>query len=181
MGITLDELGLTKEQLQEMVVEKISNDLLIDEEGFYSAFHREAKSRIEKQIESSINSLCERFVMPNVNEMVESLSLQATNRWGEKKGEALTFTEYLVHRAEKWMSEMVDHSGKDKQAGGHGWRARQTRLAHMIHEHLYHRISRVMAEAIGDANAQLGEAIVETVKVQLEDIKRRLSVKVESK
>ena len=69
--------------------------------------------------------------------------------------EALTFAEYLVHRAERYIAEEVDYQGKPKSVDSYQWRAHSTRIVHMIHEHLNFRISSAIEGAMKDANKSI--------------------------
>ena len=50
----------------------------------------------------------------HVTAYVESFCLTETNKWGKKTGKSMTFTEYLVQRAELYLTEKVDLRGKAK-------------------------------------------------------------------
>ena len=80
------------------------------------------------------------------------------------------------------MSELTIESlglskGESKsEAGGYSWSARQTRITHLVHEHLQHEISVAMKDAIKAANSKIAEGIQETVKIKLAEITKSLKV-----
>lgn len=174
----LKELGFTKEELQQRVIDQIVSQVLAgatyDEDGneieTKSRFARELDSKIQKHIEETIDKVAKKHILPNVKDYVEKLTLQETTKWGEKRGAKLTFIEYLVSRAEAWITEEVNHNGKSKDQESYSWRGCQTRIAHMIHEHLQYNIERAMKEALSNANASIAKGLQETVKIKLAEV-----------
>ena len=125
-AITLEALGLSPEDIADRVVDQIVDRLLKqhytdDQDSVHttpSPFAEAMKKRIIERIDKAIEEIAGRNVLPNVASYVENLCLQETSSWGEKKGEAVTFTEYLVKRAEAYLVEKVDSQGKDKASSG---------------------------------------------------------------
>jgi hypothetical protein len=181
--MTLEELGFTKEELQERVVEQAVCQLMrgvsYDEDGnpcdVTSGFKRKLDESLRKQIDTAINQLAEKHVLPNITSYLESLTLQETNKWGEKTKKSLTFIEYLVQRAEAYMVEEVDHNGKSKaESNDSWWRGSQTRVAFLINQHLQYNIKSAMEDALKSANSQIAIGIAETVKLQLKDLLEKI-------
>ncbi|HEX6036171.1 MAG TPA: hypothetical protein VFY83_17155, partial [Anaerolineales bacterium] len=173
--ITLESLGLTKEELANRVVQKIADDLLTeivrDEYGETypraSQFAETLKNAAQDCLNKKIEEIADAHLLPLAGDMIENVVLQETNKWGEKVGKPLTFKEYLVQRAENYMTEMVDWHGKNKKEGGYGWSGTQTRIAHMIHEHFHYSIKACVMDMLKNANSVLNDGIVETVKIKL--------------
>lgn len=185
--MNLQELGFTKEELQNRVIEKIASDMLetvfADENGDptyqNSAFQKKLEKMIKDRIDSAIQSIAEKHVLPNVEKYIEELTLTETNRWGEKTGsKPVTFIEYLVSRCDHYMREEVDYQGKSKEQNGnsYGWRGTQTRVAHLIHEHLHYSISRAMEEALKNVTGSVSAALAETAKLKLKEAVEGLKV-----
>ncbi len=179
MALDLAELGLTNEELQERVVEAIASRVLVNctsddegrEYGLPSTFRKKLDESIKARIDKTISDLAAKHVLPNVAETVESLCLQATDEWGQKKGKPLSFVQYLVQRAEAYLIEKVDYSGKDKaECGGYSFSPSQTRITHLVHKHLHYSIETAMQEALKIANGAIATGIQETVKVKLAEI-----------
>ncbi|WP_414553237.1 hypothetical protein [Stenotrophomonas forensis] len=190
MDITLESLGFTKEELQERVIARICAKLLEgvgydeDDNEFTTAsqFQRQMQARVREQIETTINTIAEREVLPNVATYIENLTLQETNRWGEKTGEKVTFIEYLTRRAEAYMQEKVNFDGKTKdEADSYSWSGTQTRITHLVHQHLHYSIDSAMKDALKIANSAIATGIQETVKTKLAEISTTLKVGVISK
>ena len=186
MSIDLKALGFTQEELQERVIERIANSVLTETafnfDGEYefqkeSEFKRSLDTLVKERIDTKINELAERFVLPNVSEYIETLTLQKTNRWGEKTGEPITFIEYLTQRAKDYMQEHVNYEGKTKEeSGGYSWNGKQTRITHLIEKHLHYSIEKAMKDALSVATGEIAKGIHETARLKLNEIAASLKV-----
>lgn len=186
----LSELGFTREELQDRVIEGIVERLMSrrhsDEDGdsFFgtSEFADRLEKRIQKGIDDAVGAVAEKHVLPNVHAYIESLTLQTTNKWGEAQGKRVTFIEYLTERAEAYMKEDVNFEGKAKnEANGYGWSKSQTRIAHMIDAHLHYSIKSAMEGALKAANSAIAEGIEKTVKIKLDEVVKGISATVKVK
>ena len=187
---TLKALGLTSDDIMERVVERVTDRLLesryFDEDGDEgsapSQFATAMQSHIKAKIDEAVANIAGRHVLPNVATYVENLTLQETNRWGEKTGTALTFVEYLVQRAEAYLQEKVDYDGNvQSESRGSYWKGTQTRIAHLVHKHLHYSIETAMKRAIENANAVIVKGLQATVEIKLREIADGLSVHVKTK
>ena len=189
MSIDIASLGFTKEELQERVIERICEQLLTgmeydpdsgDEFQVASTFRRAIDARVKEQINATINAIAEREVLPNVASYIENLTLQETNTWGEKKGEPVTFTQYLVGRAQSYMQEEVSRDGKSKaESDSYSWSGtKQTRITYLIHQHLHYSIQTAMKDALQVATGEIAKGIHETARHKLNEIAASLKVQV---
>lgn len=189
-GLDLEALGFSKEDLRERLIDRLCEQLLT-EKGFdpyseeettvVSSFRKQIDDRIKAQVSETINAIAEREVMPNVANFIETLSLQETTTWGEKVGQALTFTQYLVKRAEFYMREEVDNNGQNKEeARGSWYGTKQTRIAHLIHKHLHFEIKTAMESALKIATGEVVRGIHETARHKLNEIAEKLKVEVKA-
>jgi len=187
MNFTLESVGLSKDELQSRVVNRISEELLttinIDEDGDEwmggSELGKKLQKVVQEKIDNAVMAMADKYVLPNVDEYIEKLTLQETNKWGEQRGKKLTFVEYLVERAEAYLVEKVDYSGKAKsERDGYSWNGTQTRIAHMIHKHLHYNIEQAMENAVSSANSAISQGIQETVKIKLAEISTKLKTTV---
>ena len=184
--ISLESLGLSQEALAEKLVDRIAENLLTslgyDPEGgeWYgsSPFAKKLDKLVKDRLDQIVNQLAEESILPKVNEIVENLCLQETNKWGEKSGAPVTFREYLVHRAEKWMEEQVNYDGKPKGTDSYSWKASGTRVAYMIHQHLQYEIERAMKEALATANSSIAKGLHEAVRIKINEVAAKLKVDV---
>lgn len=190
-AITLESLGLTQAELQERVIEKISRDLLeremLDEEGEPVGGHESPLAQklhvaIKQRIDEGIARIAEKYVLPNVDKYLDNIILAETNAWGEARGQKLTLREYLVQRAEAYLREDVSFEGKSRaESGSSFWSKAQTRLTHLVHQHLHYTIETAMKEAVGNVNRAIVPALTATVKTKLEEIAGTLQVSVKTK
>jgi len=186
----IKELGFTHEELQDRVIERICEKVL-KEQAFYdgeeylndSPFGKKLKEFVKQYVDEKINSIATNHILPNVSGYIENLTLAETNRWGEKKGEPYTFIEYLVSRAEHYMTERVDFEGKSQKekSSYSSWNGTQTRLAHMVNKHLHYSIESAMKNAIKNANDVIVNGIAETVKLKLREVADSLKMSVNIK
>jgi hypothetical protein len=183
----LQELGFTKEELEQKVIQKIADDLLL-EYGYESEtgadtvddshLKRKFHEIIKKHVDRQINKMAEEYVVPHVREIIESVSLQQTNQWGEKKGEDKTFKEYLTESAQAYLSQPVDFQG---DASSSYSQKNQTRLVHLVHQHLHYAIESAMKDAVDQVKKQIGPALEATVKLKLGEIANSLKVQLATK
>lgn len=189
MSFSIEELGITREELIQRVVERLCNSVLHDrtlnEDGneveIPSSFSRTLQEAVKQRANETIAKIATDRVIPHVDHYIETLVLEATNRWGEKTGERITFLEYLVKRAEDYLREDVNYEGKGKDEVGYGsWVKTQTRIAHMVHKHLHYSIESAMKTAMANANSLIAQGIHETVKIKLNEIGKKLKVEMKS-
>jgi hypothetical protein len=143
-----------------------------------STLKKDLDALIKMHIDGKIRAIAEEHLLPKVTNYIENFCVQKTNEWGEKRGGSMSFTEYLISRAEAYIQEKVSHEGKSKEEGGFGWNATQTRLAHLINQNLHYNIQTAMKEILTQANQQLVNGIAETVKTKLHEIVAQLKVSV---
>ena len=186
--ISIEALGLTKEDIAERVIEQVCHNMLRsvdyhedgEEEEVPSQFEVKLKERVKAQIDASIENIAGRHVIPNVTDYMEALVLQETNMYGEKKGEPVTFIEYLVQRAEAYIHEKVDMHGKTKAEDSYNWRGTQTRITYLIDKHLHYSISTAMENALSTANAAIMGGIKDAVEIKLKEVQDSLKVTVKT-
>lgn len=190
MNITLDSLGISKDAIEEKLIAHLAQELLTeiqydyDDDSEYRAKSSLAKkldALVKQHIDATINALAEKHVLPNVTNYIESLTLQTTNQWGEKRGEPVTFIEYLTQRAEAYMQEKVSFDGKPKsEANGYSWNGTQTRITHMVHQHLHYSIETAMKQALQIATSGIATGLQETVKTKLAEVSQKLKMEVKT-
>ena len=188
---TLQALGITPAELIDRIVAKATEELLsneaYDEEGDpvgrgATDLARRIEKNVQAHVDAKIQALADEHVLPNVSTYIEGLTLQETNRWGERTGEKLTFIEYLVQRADAYMREEVNYEGKAKsEANGYSWSKSTTRVAFMVNKHLHYSIEKAMTQALSHANSSIAKGLEEAVKVALTNATAGLKVAVENK
>lgn len=186
MNIDLTSIGLTEEELQDRVVSAIANKLLTtvrfnmdpdidpDKDSGYvenSLLKRKLDAEVMKRIDAAITELGNKHVLPLVTSVIEGRVLQQTNQWGEKKGEPMTFVEYLIDRADQYIREPVNYNGKSRAEDSYGnWTQKSTRVAWMIDNHLSLAIDKAMTSALKTANDSIIGGLKEAVNVALRSV-----------
>jgi hypothetical protein len=188
-GIDLAALGIKPEELQDRVIERICEKVLsgvtYDEDGdevhVDSGFKRRLDQRITQHIDGAVQKLADTHVAPGIHQLVENLTLQQTNRWGEKTGKSKTFIEYLTERAEAYFEEPVNYEGKPNGTDSYSWNKYTTRGAWLIERHIAHSIETAMKQALSNANSQIAGGIEKAIKHELSEILGKLQVKADVK
>lgn len=192
--LTLEALGITKEELQSRVIDRLVqhalNDSYIDwdDDGEGSEVKRPSKfanklrDEVQARVDAAVAEIAEKHILPNAAQYIENVTFQPTNRWGEKQEKAKTFREYLAERAENYLTEEVNYEGKSRaECGSYSFTKSQSRITHMVHKHLHYQIERIMTDAVKTANSAIAKGIQETVKIKLEEIVGGLKVAVTTK
>lgn len=160
---SLEALGITKEDLTDRIVDKAVDDLLnstgfdpeSDSETRYeSRFKKEIQTRIQQAVDTKIAALAAEHLIPRIGQMIEAANLQKTNAYGEKKGEPMSFIEYIAARAQAYMSEDVDINAKSKDESGdsYHWRSCGPRLTVLMRNYIRDTLETHAKAAITDVN-----------------------------
>ena len=190
MSNLLKEIGITKEELQEKVIEKVvrcvfernSFDEDVDSVTVSTDFSNRLNKLVQDKIQATIDKLASKHVLPNVEKYIKELKIQKTNCYGEPKQEPLSFLEYLIQTAENYMTEKVNYDGKSKsQCDSYSWKGEQTRVTHMVHRYLHYSIETAMKNALQNANSQIVKGLEETCKMKLAEISSQLQISVKTK
>ena len=186
----LEKLGITKDQIIDRIIDRAADRLLVthctgaDEDGRACAWDDnsplaiELKKVFKARVDTALADVVDRHILPNVARYIENVTLQATNKWGEKKGESLTFLEYLTQRAEAYLIEEVDFQGKSRDQDSYNWKGTQTRITHMVHKHLHFSIEQAMETALKTANSAIVGGIEQAVKIKLAEVSEKLKMSV---
>jgi len=166
---TLKALGLSPEELGQRLVSQAVDVLLYttgfdpqtEEESRYDAkFKREIEARVQQAVDFKIAALAEAHILPKIGEMVERANLRATNQWGEPKGEAMSFIEYLASRADAYMSEQVNDAGQSKaEAKDSYWRPSGSRVTVLMKLYIQDHLNRAAQAAVKDVNKAVAQGI----------------------
>ena len=168
------EFTIGSAELREQVIERAADKLRESiDTGDYGHLDRIVKEATDKAVSRYI----EHVIVPRIEKEIGNITFQATNTWGEAHGKKFTFREYLIDRAEKWLEEKVDHNGKPKGTDSYSWHPYQTRIAHMVHEHLHWSIKNSVEQMLKTANEKIVGGIQETIKMKLAEVQTALELK----
>jgi hypothetical protein len=178
--IDLYQFGITEDALIDRVVENICEGLLDEtmSENFVHTVRNRVNARVQSAVDTAVERISDAHLLPEVERLVSETTFQKTNRWGEPKEPVRTFHEYLEDTAKGWMEEQVNYKGKSRDEDSYNWSGTQTRLAHMIHEHLHHHIGTVVKEALADANKMFAQSLYETCKIKINEVAAQFKVSV---
>ncbi len=186
----IKDLGLTEEQLQDRVIERMCEMVMSQEQsddGDYhyvtnSAFSKALHEKLNDRIDADVERLANVHVLPHVTQFIEDLQFQRTSKWGEADGKPFSFTEYLVSRAKAYMAEEVNYEGKSRPKRGdynhNSWSAESGRLAYLMDKHLRHEIGDAIKQILGAANKAVVESIQTTIEAQVKSIVSKIKVEV---
>jgi hypothetical protein len=187
--LTLETLGISSDALTDKLVEKLAERLLetsgYDEESGdwrgSGAMAKRVNELVKAKVDAAVNDIAEKHIQPLVSGLVENVVFQETNTWGEPKKPPMSFKEYLAFKAENWLREQVNYQGKSKGEGdSYNWSAKNTRIGHMVHEHLDHHIKSALTKAFESLNAQVAGGLEQAVKMQLAGVLSALKVDVKT-
>jgi len=72
---------------------------------------RKVRKNVHTAIDDSIDKFTKEVIEGRLLELVKSWSFETTSKFGEKKGEPVTISEYIIDRIDKHINEAVDCSG----------------------------------------------------------------------
>jgi len=175
----IKELGFTKKELQDRVVDQIVERHL---ESIESGLDRRIQEVIKEKIDAAVVVVADKHLGGGFAKMIEDFVVQETNQWGEKKGKTMTFIEHIMSRAENYMKEEVDSSGRSpdecRRSGNSWYGSKTTRAAHLVHQHLHYRIEEAMKGVLKNANDSFAEGLEEAIKLKLDELRKQIGVKV---
>lgn len=185
----LNALGMTKEEMAARIVDQCADRLLSSHGLDYDGEPTLSKSKLAKQldelirkrVDESIVKIAGEHILPNVSAYIENLTLQQTNKWGERQGSSVTFIEYLTQRADAYMREDVNHDGKSQEEmrnAGYSWSKSTTRVSYMVHQHLHYSIETAMKQAVAKANGAITGGLEKAIKDALKTVTDGLTVNV---
>jgi hypothetical protein len=184
---TLEALGITSEQLTERIVEQAVESLLTstgynedgDEIEYKTRFKREIEKRIQQAVDAKIAALANEHLIPRVGELIEKTNMRQTNRYGEPKGDPMTFIEYIASRAEAYMSEDVDSNGNSKSENdSYNWRSSGPRLTVLMRMYIRSTLEDHAKRAITDVNAVIAKNIAKAAQDAIASASANLKVSV---
>lgn len=189
---TLEALGITAEQLTDRIVEQAVESLLsstgYNEDGeaveYETRFKREIEKRIQAAVDAKIAALAAEHVIPRVGELIEKTNMRQTNRYGEPKGDPMTFIEYIASRAEVYMSEDVDFHCKSKadyEALGestYNWRSCGPRLTVVMRMYIRDALEKSAKAAVTNVNAVIAKNIAKAAQDAIATASASLKVNV---
>ena len=186
---TLKALGINPEDIAERIVDQAVEALLsytgFNEDGecavsYETRFRKEIAAKVQKTVDSKIYALAEQHIVPKVGEMIESANMRKTNQYGEPVSAPMTFKEYMASRAEAYMSETVNDSGKSKAEYGDGysWKAEGPRLTVLMRTYIRETLEKSAKAAVNDVNAVIAKNIAKAAQDAISSTAAALKVSI---
>lgn len=190
----LQATGMKIEEIQQRVIDRIVDTLMTEERSSYdedsersykstlaSDLDRDLRKIIKTTADERVAAIAAGHLVPRMTEMIESTNFMATNQWGEKKAEPLTFREYLVECVGKWMVEQVDQEGRER--GNYNYKSEHNvaRIAWLVSSNIRSTMHAQIVAMMQNANALLAGGINDAIKVQLERVLGSIKATVEVK
>jgi hypothetical protein len=184
--LTLESLGISSEALTDKLVDRLAERVLegagYDEEsGEWSGrttMGKRINAMVQAKVDETVTAIADKHIQPLVSTLIENAVFQETNQWGEPKKPPMTFKEYLAVKSETWLREQVNYQGKTRDEDSYNWSAKNTRIAHMVHQHLDYHIKDALTKAFTNLNAQVAGGLEQAVKMQLAGVLKGLNVSV---
>lgn len=179
MEFTCENIGLTQEELQERVVRGLVERILGEDHGdpeshVHRAAYKAAMEHVKTSVNDAVNAVAEKHVYPMAEKLITDHIFQETNQWGEAKGEARTFIEYLEERASGYFAEQINIKGKAhrecSQYDQRDWKPAGSRIAVMIDECLTSQIKEALDAAVENVHMTLAEGLTETTRRVLKKV-----------
>lgn len=185
MALDLKGLDFTREEILERIASKAAEQIFggdFDEnESILGRIENQVHHSLSKSIDAAVAKIGDEVVAPRIEEYIRGCVLQTTNQWGEKKGEPTTFVEYLVARANEYVTEPVDAHGKTKKQSGYPWNEHSTRVVLLIERYLQSTIESELKQILADVNNSFASGLSDAVKLSLKELMGKVSVKTEVK
>jgi len=181
----LEELGLTQDDAQERVVKIAARELVAGwshrddgKPGYNPGLKASLDKQIIERLEDAVGALTEEVLSRgSATDYLGGLTIQATNGWGEKTGEELTFRELLVRRVDGYMREKLDSLGRDIaecRRQGRSFSAETTRAEYAVKAQITGEVKAAMDAALVDAHGSISGQIADAVRASLDDILAKL-------
>ncbi len=186
MNFNLEQLGITKEELADRVVDGVARQLMfdvsVDDEGemtgrLESGFSRVLRTRLLEAVSEAVDALAEKQIVPALVAQLAELDFQPQSRYGEPKGEKITYKEYLASRADSWLTQIVDGDGNEKGDRSYYDQSRKTtRAAFLVNQYFSRTVESALKEAVGAANEKIAEGLEKAIAMKIREIATGLKV-----
>jgi len=187
MEITLDSLGISRDELISRLVneltrkftgsiitydevneEKLNKDSLIAE-----AFKKSVKETLDSAVEGYFNI----WIHPSITKYLEDFTVTETNKWGEAKSEPVKFKEYIIKRAESFLTEPVNREGKTrKEYSGYDFKPTGSRLEHFIIDKYTRSLHGALEVALSALNKEIAGGLEGCVKNKIAEVTQRFKL-----
>lgn len=171
-----ETLGVTKEQLLNLVVNNITNEVISESNITHEKIIDQLQIMAIQRVDESLLKICEDYVFPFVEDMVKQITIERTNSFGELKGEPMTLTEYMVEITSNYIFESIDSAGRPKSHREYRHDVKNaTRLEYIIDKYQATMIENSIKDALKDMGPILSTRLSQSVKESLEKLINSIS------
>jgi len=159
-------MEIDKSAVEAAIVEKATEQIV---EAFFNDRIGSLQERVQASMETVVVKHCDDVVGPILEKGVQDFVIQRTNRFGETKGADITFTEYITSLAKEWLQRSVDYQGNPVERESYRNEKAQSRLTHLLNEHLHRRIGTAMKDAVATVVKSIAPAIATTCELKVKE------------
>ena len=168
--IDLSALGISSEDLVQRIVDSVSESLINGDENFdIDGFYTKLKDAAQARTDAAVERIMNEQLGPRIDQYIAELKLQKTSEYGEKKGEPMTFLEYINTLASEWLHTIVDIEGKPTTRYSSKSNA-QTRIMWMIDKRIAASMQEALAKCVAESLGYLKDGLKTAAAEQLDRI-----------
>ncbi len=116
MSLALEELGITKEDLIDRVIERLIERLDTEDE-FFTTLSDRARDLVHETLSNKINAAVDARLGDEMTTILAE-KIVPVNAWGERAGEETTLMDAFRSKAREFWDVSVDKDGKPTRWGG---------------------------------------------------------------
>lgn len=179
MTIPLEALGFSREEIQNKIVDAAVEDLLsgvsVDDEGnahrMASRLRESFNTELTQRIADTVSNLVSTLVTP---EYIRATTFPRYSKYGEKKGDPLTFKEFVEQCVSKILDAKVDDSGKILEPGSYGY----DRGKHFMSGLVEKAVERELREAIQKGLINIQQEVTNALKAAATEIITKITASI---
>ena len=172
---TLEALGVSAEDLAERIIDQAVHALLYstgfnpdteEEVTYENKFKKAIEAKIQQTVDTKIAAVAAEHILPKVGDLIEQANMRQTSKYGEQKGEPMTFKEYIAYRADAYMTEDVNLQGQSKNecSDSYNWRSQGPRMTVLMRNYVKDSMESAAKAAVTDINKVIAKNIEKAAK-----------------
>jgi macrodomain Ter protein organizer (MatP/YcbG family) len=180
MDFNLDDLGLTKEVLEERIIASITSRILkdsyFDEDDIECSRNNKLYDKLQKEFESIIDkkiaALIEEQFKDKIESHIEKMVFKVTNFYGEDKASPMSIREHINKHINDTLLEKVDRNGRtERDRYNFDSKSAIPRINKLFSDCVDINIKTAVQSVLVDANKRLKDSLEETIKQKIAEIK----------
>jgi CRISPR/Cas system type I-B associated protein Csh2 (Cas7 group RAMP superfamily) len=184
MGISIEDLGITKQEMQDRVVNQLCNEITgrHDDESEYSYFSESSiktkmREYLQEIVDKKTREVIDEKVLANFEKYLQELIIKPSSRWGEKEEAPVSIEDYIEKTISLTMAETVDSTGRGREDRSYSYYgSHSTRLEYLINRKISAEIETSFKSVLVDVKASLQSHIEAQIKNKLTETKISFNV-----